>query len=75
MTMIHFTEPISEEEKRRDAELEALCRQITEEDPGYFDRLADRVLAEAKAEKQDWKKIFATIIADHYEMFFRLSKR
>ena len=43
-------EPITDEERRRDAELEALCRQITEEDPGYFDRLADRILAEAKAE-------------------------
>jgi hypothetical protein len=34
-------------------------------------------LAEAKAEKPepDWKKIFATVIADHHEMFVRLSKR
>jgi hypothetical protein len=29
---------------------EALCRKITEEDPGYWDRLADRIIAEAKAE-------------------------
>jgi hypothetical protein len=43
-------DPITEEERRREAELEALCRQITEEDPGYFDRLADRILAEVKAE-------------------------
>jgi hypothetical protein len=25
--------------------------------------------------KPDWKKIFATVIADHHEMFVRLSKR
>ena len=68
-------EPSSDEEKRQEAEVEALCRQITEEDPGYFDRLADRVLAEAKAEKPDWKKIFATVIKDHHEMFVRLAKR
>jgi hypothetical protein len=68
-------EPISDEEKRQEAEMEAVCRQISEKDPGYWDRLADRVLAEAKAEKPDWKKIFATVIADHHEMFVRLSKR
>ena len=39
-------EPIADEERRRDAELEALRRKITEEDPGYWDRLADRILAE-----------------------------
>jgi hypothetical protein len=43
-------EPLKDEERRRDAELEALCRKITEENPGYFDRLADRIIAEAKAE-------------------------
>ena len=43
-------EPISEEEKRREAELEALRRRITEEGPGYFDRLADRIIAEFEAE-------------------------
>jgi hypothetical protein len=43
-------ELISDEERRSDAETEALCRQITKEDPGYFDRLADRVLAEFQAE-------------------------
>ncbi len=43
-------EPITDEERRQEAELETLCRQITEEDPGYFDRQADRVLAEIKAE-------------------------
>jgi hypothetical protein len=42
--------PISAEERRREAETEALCRQITKENPGYFDRLADRVLAEFKTE-------------------------
>jgi hypothetical protein len=25
--------------------------------------------------KPDWKKIFATVIADHHEMFVRLAKR
>jgi hypothetical protein len=42
--------PMSDQEKRQEAELEALCRQIVQEDPGYFDRLVDRVRAEAKAE-------------------------
>ena len=41
-------EPITDEERRRDAETEALCRQIAEEDPGYWDRLADRVLQKRK---------------------------
>jgi hypothetical protein len=45
-----FYGTITDEERRRDAETEALCRQIIEEDPGYFDRLADRIIAEAKAE-------------------------
>jgi hypothetical protein len=49
-TVIHFMDPITEKEKRQEAELEALCRKITAEDPGYFDRLVDRVQAEAKAE-------------------------
>ena len=40
-------EPISEEEKRREAEFDTLRIKITEEDPGYFDRLADRIIAEA----------------------------
>jgi hypothetical protein len=31
--------------------IEALCRKITEEDPGYFDRLADRIIAEAESER------------------------
>jgi hypothetical protein len=44
------TEPITDEERRRDAEAEVLIREITEKDPGFWDRLADRVLAEAKAE-------------------------
>jgi hypothetical protein len=43
-------EPITDEERRRDAESEALIRKITEEDPGYWDRLADRIIAETKAE-------------------------
>jgi hypothetical protein len=36
-------------ERCRDAELEVLERKITEEDPGYWHRVADRILAEAKA--------------------------
>jgi hypothetical protein len=48
--VIHYMEPISDIEKQREAELEALCRKIAEEDPGYFDRLSDRIIAEAKAE-------------------------
>jgi hypothetical protein len=68
-------DPITEEERCRDAETESLIRKITEEDPDYWDRLAERVLAEAKAGKPDWKKIFATVIADHHEMFVRLAKR
>lgn len=43
-------EPVTDEERRRDAELEALVRKITEGDPGYFDRLVDRIQAELKAE-------------------------
>ncbi len=43
-------EPITDEERRRDAESEALILQITKEDPGYWDRLADRIIAEAGAE-------------------------
>jgi hypothetical protein len=43
-------EPITVEERAREAELEALCRKITEEGPRFFDRLANRALAEAKAE-------------------------
>jgi hypothetical protein len=38
--------------RRRDvvamSELEALARKITEEDPGYWDRVADRIIAEAR---------------------------
>jgi hypothetical protein len=41
---------ISDEEGRQEAESEALIRKITEEDPGYWDRLADRIISEAKAE-------------------------
>jgi hypothetical protein len=37
---------ITDEERRRDSESEALCRKITEEDPGCSDRVADRILAE-----------------------------
>jgi hypothetical protein len=40
-------EPITDEERRQEAETEALCRQITKEAPGYGDRLADRIIAEA----------------------------
>jgi hypothetical protein len=43
-------EPITDEERRQEAEIEALCGQIAEEDPGYWDRLVDRVNAELKAE-------------------------
>jgi hypothetical protein len=39
-------EPITDEERRRDAELEALRLKITEEDTGHWDRLADRTVAE-----------------------------
>ena len=46
----------TDEERRRDAETESLIRQITEEDPGHWDRVADRVLAEAKAEKRIGRK-------------------
>ena len=42
-------EPITDQERRHEAELEALRHKITEEDPGYWDRLADRIVAEAKA--------------------------
>jgi hypothetical protein len=45
-----MSEPITAEERARDAELEARRLKITEEDPGYWDRLADRIIAEAKAE-------------------------
>ena len=31
--------PITDEERRRDAELETLARKITEEDPGFWDRV------------------------------------
>jgi hypothetical protein len=41
-------DPISDEERLREAETEALCLQITKEDPGYLDRLADRIIAEAE---------------------------
>ena len=41
---------ITDQERRQEAELEALCREIFKEDPGYFDRLVARVRAEAKAE-------------------------
>jgi hypothetical protein len=43
-------EPISDEERARDAETEALIRKITAEDSGYRDRLVARVLKEAKPE-------------------------
>jgi hypothetical protein len=43
-------EPTGDEDLCRDAEIEAFCRQITEEDPGFWDRLVARVLEEAKAE-------------------------
>lgn len=40
----------AEEERRREAELDALRLQITKDDPGYFHRLADRIIAEFEAE-------------------------
>jgi hypothetical protein len=43
-------DPVTEEELRREAELEALRQKITEEDPGYWDRVVDRVNPELKAE-------------------------
>jgi hypothetical protein len=43
-------EPLSDSEPLREAELEALRMKITEEEPGYWDRLAIRIIAEAKAE-------------------------
>ena len=43
-------DPVTDEERRRDAETEALIRKISEEDPGYWDRLADRISAEIEAE-------------------------
>ncbi len=43
-------EPICEEENRREAELDVLRIKITEEDPEYWDRLADRIIAEAEAQ-------------------------
>ena len=43
-------ESFSGEERLRDAETEALIRKITEEDPRYWARLADRIIAETKAE-------------------------
>jgi hypothetical protein len=48
--MIHFMEPISDRERLREEEFDALRIKIAEEDPGYFDRLADRIIAEAEAE-------------------------
>jgi hypothetical protein len=36
-------EPITGEERLREAEFDALRIKITEEDPGYFDRLANRI--------------------------------
>jgi hypothetical protein len=50
--IIYFMEPISDDEKRREAEFDALRIKITEEDPGYWDRLADRIIAEAEAEAE-----------------------
>jgi hypothetical protein len=44
--VIHVYGAISDIEKQQEVELETLCRQITEEDPGYFDRLADRIVVE-----------------------------
>lgn len=46
----YYNSPVTERRRGQEAELEAPCRQITQEDPGCFDRLADRVLAEFKAE-------------------------
>jgi hypothetical protein len=43
-------EPITEEERLREAEIDALRIKVTEEDPGYFDRLAGRIIAVARAE-------------------------
>jgi hypothetical protein len=43
-------DPITDEERRQEAATESLVRQITKEDPGYFDRLAYRIIAEFEAE-------------------------
>jgi hypothetical protein len=48
--VIHPMDPISAAERPQQADTEALCCQITEKDPGYFDRLADLIIAEAEAE-------------------------
>jgi hypothetical protein len=45
-----YMEPIKDEERLRESEFDALRIKITEEDPGYWDRLADRIIAEAEAE-------------------------
>jgi hypothetical protein len=45
-----YMEPITEEERLREAGFDALRIKITEEDPGYFDWLVERIIAEAKAD-------------------------
>jgi hypothetical protein len=47
--LLHYMDQLQTKERCRDAELEVLARNITEEDLGYWHRVADRILAEAKA--------------------------
>jgi hypothetical protein len=44
-----MTEPITDGERLPDAETESLIRKIAEERPGYWDRVAERIIAEAEA--------------------------
>ena len=48
--VIDFMEPITDEERRQEAETEALVRKISLEDPEYWNRLVARVSEEAKPE-------------------------
>jgi hypothetical protein len=48
--IIHFMDPITDEERRQEAETEALVRKISLEDPEYWNRLVARVSEEAKPE-------------------------
>jgi hypothetical protein len=43
-------DPITDEERRQEAETEALVRKISLEDPEYWNRLVARVSEEAKPE-------------------------
>lgn len=47
--VVHFRAPVTDEDRRREAETKALRRQITEENPGYWDRLADCVRPTSRA--------------------------